>query len=664
MTHHRTVQLVAAIAAVASLVAASALSGPIVRQRRAMIEQNKDNRALAADDRLPPSVALAMAAAGPLRAMIVNILWYRAQEMQNERLFYEANDLASWITRLQPRYAKVWDFHAWNMAYNISVMVYTPQERWDWINKGIHMLRQEAIPLNPAAVYLYKQLSWIFFHKVGGRMDDMHWHYKREFISDWHELLGAPEIGQTHTQAIADFRAIAQAPRRLSDLLAAHPKAEELFDALHALGLRSEEPMLRAVVQAQTFHGSVLEDMFGKDSPRIRETYDPAVAALINDPRHAEAMPHVLAYLRRAVLEGTYRLETAFMLKLMEEHGPIDWRNPYAHGIYYSQKGVEIAGGLQTERNLDLLNVLRNTLHNLQDLSWQGRVVFNPVEHRLNPRYIPTLHPEPRIIPAYIRKMEETLAILDAAPEKYTESARDGIRRGFENYLHAAVRDTYLYGTVEEAQRHYNFLREKFSDFTSEGENRFLYQKPLEEFVTTLVRREWGNPLNARIFIEGFLLRGLTAGLAEGRADVWEHHLDLGKQMYDEYTKKRADTTVNAPLDRLRLQPYEQIIEDTVARYVLDQRQTPTRRATVYRGLNPQFQLGVYDLVAPELRKQFARFNGNFDRSFPPPKGLDEYRKANAKKIQDARLRMEQEEREAAAVRGEPAPAAPAPAPR
>ena len=100
------------------------------------------------------------------------------------------------------------------------------------------------------------------------------------------------------------------------------------------------------------------------------------------------------------------------------------------------------------------------------------------------------------------------------------------------------------------------------------------------------------------------------------------------------------------------------------ARYVLDQRQTPTRRATVYRGLNPQFQLGVNDLVAPELRKQFARFNGNFDRSFPPPKGLDEYRKANAKKIQDARLRMEQEEREAAAVRGEPAPAAPAPAPR
>ena len=35
--------------------------------------------------------------------------------------FFEAAQLADWITKLEPHFTQVWLFQAWNMAYNISV---------------------------------------------------------------------------------------------------------------------------------------------------------------------------------------------------------------------------------------------------------------------------------------------------------------------------------------------------------------------------------------------------------------------------------------------------------------------------------------------------------------------------------------------------------------
>ena len=86
--------------------------------------------------------------------------------------YIEANELAKVITQLQPRFPRVWVFHAWNMSYNISVATQTPQERWDWVNAGIKLLRDEGIPANPNDLLLHKELAWIFMHKIGGITDD------------------------------------------------------------------------------------------------------------------------------------------------------------------------------------------------------------------------------------------------------------------------------------------------------------------------------------------------------------------------------------------------------------------------------------------------------------------------------------------------------------
>ena len=57
----------------------------------------------------PPSLAFATVAMGAFRGLVVDILWMRADTLKQEGKFFDAKQLAEWITTLQPRFAAVWD---------------------------------------------------------------------------------------------------------------------------------------------------------------------------------------------------------------------------------------------------------------------------------------------------------------------------------------------------------------------------------------------------------------------------------------------------------------------------------------------------------------------------------------------------------------------------
>ena len=50
----------------------------------------------------PPVLAFTTVALGAFRGLIANALWIRATEMQEEGKYFEAVQLADWITKLQP----------------------------------------------------------------------------------------------------------------------------------------------------------------------------------------------------------------------------------------------------------------------------------------------------------------------------------------------------------------------------------------------------------------------------------------------------------------------------------------------------------------------------------------------------------------------------------
>jgi hypothetical protein len=137
----------------------------------------------------PPVIAFTTVALGGFRGLIANGLWIRTTELQEDGKYFEAVQLADWITKLQPHFTAVWVNQAWNMAYNISVKFPDPYDRWHWVQRGIELIRDEGMLYNPGEVLMYRELGWLYQHKMGQNLDDAHRVYKTEWARMMDEVI-------------------------------------------------------------------------------------------------------------------------------------------------------------------------------------------------------------------------------------------------------------------------------------------------------------------------------------------------------------------------------------------------------------------------------------------------------------------------------------------
>jgi hypothetical protein len=146
-------------------------------------------------DDAPPVLAFTTIALGGFRGLISNFLWIRANDLQQDDKFFEAAQLATWITDLEPHFTQVWLFQGWNMAYNISVKfkenspgVYA--DRWRWVENGISLLRDQGLKYNPDDVLIHRELAWFFQHKIGANLDDANMYYKSQWATNMMPFFG------------------------------------------------------------------------------------------------------------------------------------------------------------------------------------------------------------------------------------------------------------------------------------------------------------------------------------------------------------------------------------------------------------------------------------------------------------------------------------------
>lgn len=140
----------------------------------------------------PPEYAFAIQAFGAFRSILTDIAFIRAEEFKRKGRYYDAMQLHEWICQLQPRFPSVWEYCSWNMAWNISVTTYTPEERWNWVYNGVKLIRDEGLKYNPRAVNLYKQIAWIFNNKMSEFVDEHHYTYSCYWAWRMHLLFGPP----------------------------------------------------------------------------------------------------------------------------------------------------------------------------------------------------------------------------------------------------------------------------------------------------------------------------------------------------------------------------------------------------------------------------------------------------------------------------------------
>lgn len=393
----------------------------------------------------PPSLAFATVAMGAFRGLVVDILWMRADKLKEQGQFFDAKQLAEWITILQPRFAAVWDVLAWNMAYNISAAIPASQwqERWRWVRNGYELLRDKGIKKNPRSIILYRSLAWIFQHKIGGVTDDCHKHYKRELGLAMRALLGDVPTNEY-------FQALLDAKKDLSGIMA----EQDIAGFIAALKTAD-----KVFADDDEFVGNYLS---------LRQTPDrfsESAFEVIDSFRGTETLEKFDTFAKAYQLCNTWKLEPELMDRLNQKYGPypsgdpndrlpLNWEHANTHAIYWAELGFMIAGE-KKEYSIDEKNTDRIISHALQDLYRRGKLVIYPI-----PGQLPSVYSRPDM--RMFEVCDKDWAKRIKKYEAFERGNPKGLRDGHRNFLKNAVIDFYQTGKRSKAGRVYLRLRKEY----------------------------------------------------------------------------------------------------------------------------------------------------------------------------------------------------------
>jgi hypothetical protein len=113
---------------------------------------------------LPPGEFAGTLMLGGFRGLACDLLWLRADSAKQAGRFYESVALAEAITRVQPRFAEVWQHLAHDLAYNIAFEADGPEQRFAWFVAGARA-NARGVERNPGVERLLRHLAWMFYHR-------------------------------------------------------------------------------------------------------------------------------------------------------------------------------------------------------------------------------------------------------------------------------------------------------------------------------------------------------------------------------------------------------------------------------------------------------------------------------------------------------------------
>ncbi len=608
MLRERLIQLVMLLVAGAALTGAAMISRPIKSQRVELkLLTVTSDESIAKN----PRTVLLQVAPGGLRAPMLSYLWMRSQQLKEDGKFFDAQQLRDLICDLSPHFPGVWAFHAWDMAWNISVATHTPEERWMWVSNGIRLLRDRGLYYNPDNLVLHKELAWIFFSKMGQRTDDMHMTYKRRWAGEMHRVLGAPPFSDSPDTAVEAIRLIVNAPYTLAKLNADAASAD-FVKRLAGCDVKPDDEFLNYY---NLYSGAPLASPPKWLVKEPTDDKDKKIANLMQAEELSDARAKVLAFVRRKVLVEKYRMNPDWMLELMKLYGPMDWRNVNSHAIYWSTLGLHKAEGKGLS-GINALNTGRTLLGGLKSLTRTGLVycTYNPD----NPEepFVDFL-PDCRFVEATHREYLKCGRILVKKPSGKPgrlDSSKNMLRDGHITFLSNAIQQMYFGGWEKMARYYYDQIRDE-DVLNAKGD---IYKRDLHGFIREK-RRQSGVPTTemSSALLTAALRRAYRA-LAGGNHDDYLRSRALARRVHREYRKSVAGKP------RLKPPPFRKIERNFLGIMLVRPRamglEVPLiTKANLYNALSPTMQQEIYPLVAERLRRQCQAERIDFNTAFPAP---------------------------------------------
>ena len=436
----------------------------------------------------PPLLAFTTVALGGFRGLISNYLWIRANDLQMDDKFFEAAQLAEWITALEPTFTQVWLFQAWNMAYNISVKFKDFPDRWRWVKRGIELLRDDGLRYNPNDVLIHRELAWFFQHKMGQNLDDANLYYKQQWAREMMPFFG--------------------------------PNGTNVAELLH--------------------------------------------------PQTAEALARVELFTNK------YKMDPALVEKVNTEYGPLDWRLPEAHAIYWAAAGLEKAKANPGKvKQDDLITLRRNIYQSMLQAFYHGRYIADPFtgSYELGPNL------------ALVGKVNEAYETMMREDSKYAGN----IAIAHRNFLRSAVYFLYQDNHLQEARHWFRYLGEQYPDKPIiDGEPDSLPRNvTLDQYAVACVQGVVNETSQERVTaaIAGLLMRAYES-LALGEDNRYAGYRLLARKVYDRFQSEISDRAAN--FQRIGLPPYADLNKAVLDRLLDPERGMPYAARAIVRS-----QLGM-----------------------------------------------------------------------
>lgn len=378
----------------------------------------------------PPAVIFTTVALGSFRGLVADLLWLRAGALKDKGSYFEQAQLARWITDLQPTFSGATAYLAWNMAYNISVTCSSAAERWRWVDEGIRLIRDQALDYNPEDYLLYKELAWIFMHKLGNVLDEGNLYYKNQLALQMNSIVGTKP----------DWKAMAAVPADEKAFMALYPPESPVWAAAKTAGYQDYDELFKA---------------FSLNDPAaLPEKF---LAALGRDEKLKQDLTN---YFRSALLKKRLKLDPVLIVELNNTYGEMDWRVPESQAIYWATKGIRCAPG---SRDISLDRLITQSLY---ESFRSGRLLMIDDKNYESLIVVPNLALADAACKAYMDAQQ----FHDSDRGKYSSfhSAR-------MNFIKEAIVILYNYGNFSKAEEYYKEL------IKSDGPQK--KSRNLEEFV-------------------------------------------------------------------------------------------------------------------------------------------------------------------------------------
>lgn len=245
---------------------------------------------------------------------------------------------------------------------------------------------------------------------------------------------------------------------------------------------------------------------------------------------------------RAQILRDVYKLDPAIMKQVDDTYGPLEWRLPETHAIYWAFAGLKNATSSD-----DLLPLRRLIYQSMQLAFTRGAIIPDRIGGGFN------LGPNLDMVENANRAYED---MMKQDPEEASK-----ITTGHRNFVMNAVFYLYTFNRQREATQWFSYLKQRYPDAVAAN-------LTLDQYAVNRVTEAAGetNPDQARAVVAGLIVNSFVE-LAQDEDDRAANFERLGQRVWNRYQSK-----IQGQEGRIGLPPYNEM-KQQVVRELLDPQQ-------------------------------------------------------------------------------------------